>query len=57
MAGATIYAEVRQQRPPRRRHRIRLHRIDAPENPQPYGPDPAQCLEIRLRAPTDYSPM
>ena len=45
MAGDTIYAEVRQQRPPRRRHRIHLHRIDAPENPQPYNPDAAQCLD------------
>ena len=45
MAGDTIYAKARQQRPPRRRHRIRLHHIDAPENPQPYGPDAAQRLD------------
>ena len=43
--GDTIYAEVRQERPPRRRHRIRLHGIDAPENPQPYGPEAAQYLD------------
>ena len=45
MAGDNIYAEVRQQRPPRRRHRIRLHDIDAPENPQPYNPDASQRLD------------
>ena len=48
--GDTIDAEVKQEYPPRRRHRIRLHGIDTPEITQPHGPDAAQHLRNLLRA-------
>ena len=42
--GDAIHAEVAEEYHPRKRHRIRLHGIDAPELAQPYGPESAQYL-------------
>ena len=43
--GDTVAVTVAEERPPRRRHRLRLHGIDAPELAQPYGPEAAQYLD------------
>lgn len=43
--GDTVAVAVAGERPPRRRHRLRLHGIDAPELAQPYGPEAAQYLD------------
>ena len=50
--GDTVDVTVAEERPPRQRHRLRLHGIDAPELAQPYGPEAAQYLDNMMARPS-----